>query len=146
MYNKYIVYNIYLNSKNTLNLNNNMKHQFSIGLLLFWIFLNLAIMVTMDLALFMQTTPGMKDAGTVKKILSAEFWATIEWMFVIPSNRIGNWFLSAAQVSLSSYVFDFLGQVLSNAFWLKLPTTLDDYAAMVIILVAMVISKYHLMG
>ena len=80
-----------------------MKHQFSIGLLLFWIFLNLAIMVTMDLALFMQTTPGMKDAGTIKKILTAEFWATIEWMFVIPSNRIGNWFLSAAQVSLSSH-------------------------------------------
>ena len=138
------MYNIYLINKNTLN--NNMKHQFSIGLLLFWIFLNLAIMVTMDLALFMQTTPGMKDAGTIKKILTAEFWATIEWMFVIPSNRIGNWFLSAAQVSLSSYVFDFLGQVLSNAFWLKLPTTLDDYAAMVLILVAMVISKYHLMG
>ena len=144
MDNKYIIYNIYLNNKNTLN--NNMKHQFSIGLLLFWIFLNLAIMVTMDLALFMQTTPGMKDAGTIKKILTAEFWATIEWMFVIPSNRIGNWFLTAAQVSLSSYVFDFLGQVLSNAFWLKLPTTLDDYAAMVLILVAMVISKYHLMG
>jgi uncharacterized protein (DUF486 family) len=123
-----------------------MKHQFSIGLLLFWIFLNLAIMVTMDLALFMQTTPGMKDAGTIKKIMTAEFWATIEWMFVIPSNRIGNWFLTAAQVSLSSYVFDFLGQVLSNAFWLKLPTTLDDYAAMVLILGAMVISKYHLLG
>jgi uncharacterized protein (DUF486 family) len=123
-----------------------MKHQFSIGLLLFWIFLNLAIMVTMDLALFMQTTSGMKDAGTLKKILTAEFWATIEWMFVIPSNRIGNWFLSAAQVFLSSFLFDFLGQVLSNAFWLKLPTTLDDYAAMVLIMIAMVISKYHLMG
>jgi uncharacterized protein (DUF486 family) len=67
-------------------------------------------------------------------------------MFVIPSNRIGNWFLSAAQVSLSSFLFDFLGQVLSNAFWLHLPTTLDDYAAMVIIMGAMVISKYHLMG
>jgi uncharacterized protein (DUF486 family) len=67
-------------------------------------------------------------------------------MFVIPSNRIGNWFLSAAQVSLSSYVFDFLGQVLSNAFWLKLPTTLDDYAAMVLILGAMVLSKYKMLG
>jgi uncharacterized protein (DUF486 family) len=123
-----------------------MKHQFSIGLLLFWIFLNLAIMVTMDLALFMQTTPGMKDAGTIKKILTAEFWATVEWIFIIPSIRIGNWFLSATQISLSSYGFDFLGQVLSNAYWLKLPTTLDDYAAMVLIMVAMVISKYHLMG
>ena len=123
-----------------------MKHQFSIGLLLFWIFLNLGIMVTMDLALFMQTRPGMKDAGTIKKIMTSEFWATIEWMFIIPSNRIGNWFLTAAQVSLSSYVFYFLGQVLSNAFWLKLPTTLDYYAAMVLILGAMVISKYHLVG
>ena len=103
-------------------------------------------MVTMDLALFMQTTAGMKDASTIKKILTAEFWATIEWMFVIPSNRIANRFLSAAQVSLSSYVFDFLGQVLSNAFWLKLPTTLDDYAAMVLIIIAMIISKYHLIG
>lgn len=123
-----------------------MHHQFTIGLLLFWIFLNLSVMVTMDLALFMQTTAGMKDASTIKKILTAEFWATIEWMFVIPSNRIANRFLSAAQVSLSSYVFDFLGQVLSNAFWLKLPTTLDDYAAMVLIFVAMIISKYHLAG
>jgi hypothetical protein len=43
-------------------------------------------------------------------------------------------------------VFDFLGQVLSNALWLKLPTTLDDYAAMVLILGAMIISKYHLVG
>jgi hypothetical protein len=43
-------------------------------------------------------------------------------------------------------VFDFLGQVLSNAFWLKLPTTLDDYAAMVLILGAMVLSKYKMLG
>jgi len=123
-----------------------MQPQFTIGLLLFWIFLNLAVMVTMDLALFMQTTPVMKDASTIKKILTAEFWATIEWLSVIPSNRIANQFLSAAQISLFSYVFDFLGQVLSNTFWLRLPTTLDDYAAMVLIIIAMVISKYHLVG
>lgn len=103
-------------------------------------------MVTMDLALFMQTTASMRDASIIKKILTAEFWATIEWLSVIPSNRIANQFLSAAQISLFSYVFDFLGQVLSNAFWLKLPTTLDDYAAMVLIFVAMIISKYHLAG
>lgn len=123
-----------------------MKHKFTIGLLIFWILLNLGIMVTMDLALFMQTTPSMKDAGFFKKILVSEFWATIEWMFVIPVNRIGNWFLSAAQVSLSSYVFDFLGQILSNRFWLKLPTTIDDYAAMIIILIGMVIAKWHILG
>ena len=54
-----------------------MKHQFSIGLLLFWIFLNLAIMVTMDLALFMQTTPGMKRlsiAGMLRNVYAGVFF------------------------------------------------------------------------
>ena len=123
-----------------------MKHQFSIGLFLFWIFLHLVITATMNLGLFMQTTPGMKDAGIIKKILTAEFWATIQWMFGIPFNRIGNWFLSAPQVSLASDFFTLLGTILTNAFWLNLPTTVDDYATIVIILVAMVISKYNIVG
>ena len=102
-------------------------------------------MVFMDLALFMQTTPTMKHAPFLKKLGVAELLATIEWMFIIPANRIGNRFMSAAQVSLWSYIFDFLGQILSNAFWLKLPTTLDDYAAMILIFIGMYISVYKLL-
>jgi uncharacterized protein (DUF486 family) len=65
---------------------------------------------------------------------------------IIPANRIGNRFMSAAQVSLWSYIFDFLGQILSNMFWLKLPTTLDDYIAMVLIFTGMYISVYKVLG
>jgi uncharacterized protein (DUF486 family) len=98
--------------------------------------------LTMDFALFTQTTSDMKDAGILQKILTSEFWATIEWMFVIPSNRIGNTFLNPAQISLSSYVFDFLAQLWSNTYWLKLPTTIDDYVGMILILFGMFASKY----
>jgi uncharacterized protein (DUF486 family) len=102
--------------------------------------------LTMDFALFTQTTAGMKDAGILQKILTSEFWATIEWMFVIPSNRIGNTFLNPAQLSLSSYVFDFLAQLWSNTYWLKLPTTIDDYVGMILILFGMFASKYVIFG
>ncbi|HCV50296.1 MAG TPA: hypothetical protein DGP89_03040 [Saprospirales bacterium] len=114
--------------------------------MLFWLFLNVAIALTMDLAMFMQTTPDMKEAGFWKKLAVSEFFATIEWMFIIPSNRLGNKFLTAAQVSLSSFVFDFLGQIASNTFWLKLPTTLDDYVGMVLIMIGMAISTYKVFG
>ena len=113
-------------------------------LVIFWLFLNIMIGLTMDLALFTQTTPEMADASIFMKILSSEFWASIEWMFLIPAQRIGILFLSPAQLSLSSYVFDFLAQLWSNAFWIKLPTTIDDYVGMVLILFGMYAAKFKL--
>ncbi len=111
-----------------------------------WLFLNIMIGLTMDFALFTQTTPEMIGQPILAKILSSEFWASIEWMFLIPANRIGNTFLSAAQISLSSYVFDFLAQLWSNTYWLKLPTTIDDYAGMFLIFFGMYASKYTIFG
>ncbi len=111
-----------------------------------WLILNILVGLTMDLALFTQTTPDMKNEKMFGKILSSEFWATIEWMFVIPANRLGNKFLNPAQISLTSYIFDFLAQLWSNIFWLNLPTPLDDYVGMVLIFVGMAISKLRLAG
>ena len=113
---------------------------------LIWFILNIGIMVFMDLALFMQTTPSMKKSSFLKKLGVSEMLATIEWLFIIPANRMGNKFMSAAQISLSSYVFDFIGQILSNSFWLKLPTTIDDYTAMILIFIGMYISLQKSLG
>lgn len=113
---------------------------------LFWLFLNIMIGLTMEFALFTQTTSAMKNANIYEKILTSEFWASVEWMFVIPMQRIGNTFLNPAQLSLSSYVFDFLSQLWSNTYWLKLPTTVDDYVGMVLILFGMYASKYVIFG
>jgi len=120
------------------------KSPFSLKQFIFWLFLNIMIAITMDLAFFINNTKFMKGSGFAKKLAMAEFWATIEWMFLIPANRLGNQILSAAQVSLSSFVFDFLGQIATNAFLLKMPTTIDDYSAMVLILVGMYISVYKI--
>jgi uncharacterized protein (DUF486 family) len=113
---------------------------------LIWIILNILTGITMDFALFTQTTAAMKDATIFRKILSAEFWASVQWMFAIPANRIGNLFLNPAQIGLSSYIFDFLAQLWSNKFWLKLNTSLDDYMGMILIFVGMYISKMQVFG
>ena len=100
----------------------------------------------MNIALFMQTTPDMIHKSMIYKILTSEFWATIEWIFIIPAQRIGYTFLNPAQLALSSYFFDFMSQIISNKYWLKLPTTIDDYCGMVLIIIGMFISKFKVFG
>jgi len=119
-----------------------MKTKFTVNRFILWIILNLLVVALMDLALFQQTTPEMDNASFSKKLAWAELWATLEWMFVIPSIRMGNLFLTAPQLSLASYVFDFMGQIVTNRYWLKVPTTIDDYVGMVIIMIGMAISAY----
>ena len=109
-----------------------------------WMVLNLFIVGFMDIALFYQGTPAMKHATFLHKLLVTELFATGQWLFIIPAARIGNNFLTAAQLGLASFVFDFLGQIVTDIFWLKIPITIDDWAAMAIILGAMYISIYKI--
>jgi uncharacterized protein (DUF486 family) len=122
-----------------------MKMNFTVKVL-FWIFLNILIVACMDLALFMQTTFKSDEATIYNKLLTSEFWATMEWLVLVPAQRIGNSFLNPAQLNLSSFVFDFLGQIVTNNFWLKIGTTIDDYVGMVIILLGMYCSKMQVFG
>ena len=113
---------------------------------LLWLFLNVIVAITVMLAMFLQTTLKGGDATIFNKLLTSEFWATIEWLFIVPMQRIGYTFLNPAQLALSSYVFQFLGQLCTNQFWLKIQTTMDDYIGMVLILVGMAVSKFTLLG
>lgn len=122
-----------------------MKMNFTTKVL-FWIFLNILVVLCMDLALFMQTTFKAEEATIYNKLLTSEFWATMEWLVLVPAQRIGNSFLNPAQLNLSSFVFDFLGQIVTNNVWLKTGTTIDDYVGMVIILVGMYCSKMQVFG
>ena len=109
-----------------------------------WLLLNIMVVIFFDLALFIQTTPGMKHSGFLKKLGVSELLATIEWIFLIPANKIGNLFLTAPQITLSSFIFDFMGQIFSDKFWLGHGTSVDDYAAMIIICVGMIISTFKI--
>ena len=117
-----------------------------IGNIILWILLNIWIVACMDLALFMQTTFKTGDATIYNKLLTTEFFATMEWLVIVPAQRLGNTFLNPAQLNLSSFVFDFLAQLITNKFWLKIPTTIDDYTGMILILFGMVLSKLRLVG
>lgn len=114
-------------------------------MMVLWLVLNVFIAGFMDLALFVQTKMP-KKSPFVEKLGASELAATLEWMFIIPANRIGNKFLSAAQISLASFLFDFLGQIVTNTFWLKIETTLDDYLGMVLIFLGMYCSTYKVFG
>ena len=122
-----------------------MKMNFTTKVL-FWIFLNILVVLCMDLALFMQTTFKAEEATIYNKLLTSEFWATMEWLVLVPAQRIGNSFLNPAQLNLSSFVFDFLGQIVTNNVWLKTGTTVDDYVGMFIILIGMYCSKMQVFG
>jgi uncharacterized protein (DUF486 family) len=102
--------------------------------------------VMMQFALFMQTTKDLEDTSFMNKLVTSEFWATLEWFFVIPSQRLGYLFLNPIQLNLSSYIFNFLSQIWANNFWLKIPTTIDDYSGMVLILIGMYVAKMRVFG
>jgi uncharacterized protein (DUF486 family) len=112
--------------------------------IILWLILNLFIVGFMDAALFYQGTPSMKKATFTHKLLVTEGFATAQWLAIIPASRIGNKFLSAPQLGLASFVFDFLGQVVSDIFWLKVPIAVDDWIAMFVILSAMYVSIYKI--
>ena len=122
-----------------------MKYNFWINFSL-WILLNILAVAAMELALFTQTTFEEEDATMYNKLLTSEFWATIQWFLVPPLQRIGNTFLNPAQLGMSSYVFNFLAQIVSNKFWLDVETSIDDYAGMFTILFGMFISTFRMFG
>ena len=117
----------------------------AVAVVLLWLVLNVGIGLLTDAAMFYQMSPGMKGASFWHKVAASEVWATLEFLILIPANRLGNRFLTAAQVSLSSFIFDFVAQLWTNKFWLKLPTTPDDYVAMVVILGGMAVSTYKML-
>ncbi len=111
-----------------------------------WILLNCIVIIFMDLAMFTQTTPQMKNASYLQRLLVSEYYATLEWLFLIPMNLLGNTFLNAIQLVVVSFVFMFIGQIISNRYWLNKPTTIDDYVAMYIMLIGIVVSFYRYYG
>ncbi len=109
-----------------------------------WLLLNVLIVVAMQIALFAQTTDKNKTETMFQTIISSQFWATVQWIFVIPAQRLGILLFNPAQLAMSSYVFNFLSQIGSNAFWLKLPTLIDDYMGMGLILLGMYVAKFKI--
>jgi len=113
----------------------------------FYIYLLIAVLPIISsfialTAAFTQTLPYMKDSSFMHKLVTSEFWATMNVLVNIPFLRMANEFLNPAQLLLYSYFISFITQLISNKYLYISPTSYDDYVAMVIMFGAMAISGY----
>jgi len=98
------------------------------------------------IATFAQTLPFMENSSISYKILTSEFWATLNMLVYIPYLRIANVYLNPAQLLLYGYLTSFGAQIFSNKYMFISPTSYDDYVAMIIMFGAMGISAYKVFG
>jgi len=95
-------------------------------------------------AAFAQTTPFMQNTTYIQKLLTSEFWATLNVLIYIPYLRIANEFLNPAQLLLYGYFVSFATLLVSNKYFFISHTSYDDYVAMFIMFCAMGVSVYKI--
>ena len=111
-----------------------------------WMGLTSVSMALQDIALFLQTTKERVNDTLLEKIIANEFWATAMWCVAIPAMRIGVSIMNPIKLTIASYLFLFGSQIITNTFWLKIPTTIDDYASIVVVVFGLLISAYKVFG
>lgn len=111
-----------------------------------WIGLTIISMALQDIALFLQTTKAHINDTLLEKILANEFWATLMWCVAIPALRIGVSIMNPIKLTIASYLFLFGSQIVTNTVWLHVPTTMDDYASIVVVVFGLLISTYKVFG
>ena len=111
-----------------------------------WLGLTSISMVFQEIALFLQTTKARINDTLIEKIIANEFWATLMWCVAIPAMRIGVSIMNPIKLTIASYLFLFGSQIISNKFWLNVPTTIDDYAAIIVVVFGLLISTYKVFG
>jgi hypothetical protein len=98
------------------------------------------------IATYTQTLPFMSKSSYFYKLLTSEFWATLNVLIYIPYLRLANKYLNPAQLLLYGYLTSFGVQIFSNKYMFISPTSYDDYVAMVIMFGAMALSAYKVFG
>ena len=114
--------------------------------LMLWIFLTILTLILNDITLFLQTKEFMRHDSMILKIINNLFWATILWSVAIPGVRIGYTIMNPVRLTMLSYLLLFGGQIVSNYTWLNEPTTVDDYATILVAIVGLMISTYKVFG
>ncbi len=117
-----------------------------IKLFMKWFILTVLASLSSQLSLFLQTTEGFKNAPYAEILLTTEFWASLQWAFALPAFRLGTQLLSAPQIYLAGYLIGFATQIFSSFFIFKSKITVDDYVTILIMLSALIISKFKLVG
>ena len=111
-----------------------------------WLLLTTIATVLQEIALFLQTTKARINDTLFEKIIANEFWATCMWCVAIPAMRIGVSIMNPIKLTIAGYLFLFGSQIISNTFWLHVPTTIDDYVSIGIVVCGLLVSTYKVFG
>jgi len=111
-----------------------------------WFGLTTISVALQEVALFLQTTKERVNDTLIEKIIANEFWATAMWCVAIPAMRIGVSIMNPIKLTIMSYLFLFGSQIVSNTFWLNVPTTVDDYVAILIVIFGLLVATYKVFG
>ena len=98
------------------------------------------------LVLFLENTPTHVHDSFGWKLLTNEFFTTLEWCCALPSIFMGSKFLTVPQIILVSYLIGFGVQIVLERILLQYNITLDSLVAMGIILVAVGVSQWGAQG
>lgn len=123
-----------------------MKIKDNWKIVLFWIFLNICVIILLQLQIYMESRPGMKEELLINKIKNEEIFSILQLLFLIPIIKIGMSFMTIAQSTLISFVLLFISQVFADSILFEIPMSLDDYIAMIMIIGAIYISLYQIVG
>lgn len=123
-----------------------MKIKDNWKIVLFWIFLNICVILLLQLQIYMESRPGMKEELLINKIKKEEIFAILELIFLIPIIKVGMTFMTIAQTTLLSFIFLFISQIFADSILFEIPMSLDDYVAVIMIIGATYISLYRIVG
>lgn len=107
---------------------------------------NAAAATASTIALFQQSRPEMASASYLEKLLASEFWVSVQWCFAIVAFKLGYQTFSAPQLFLVQYAVGFGVQLLANRYWLHEAETVDHYITMALMVAALFMAKFKLLG
>ena len=123
-----------------------MKIKENWKIVMFWIFLNICVMLLLQLQIYMESRPNMKEELLINKIKKEEIFAILELIFLIPIIKVGMTFMTIAQTTLISFILLFISQIFADSILFEIPMSLDDYIAVIMIIAATYISLYRIVG
>lgn len=123
-----------------------MKIKDNWKIVLFWIFLNICVILLLQLQIYMESRPGMKEELLINKIKKEEIFAILELIILIPIIKVGMSFMTIAQTTLISFILLFISQIFADSILFEIPMSLDDYVAVIMIIGATYISLYRIVG
>jgi len=111
-----------------------------------WVILSSFSSLLSIILLNIQTIPYVKNLNLFNKLMVTEILVTIMWGTGIPILRFGYLVLNPVQLNIAGQLTGFIVQLLVTAYWFNLVTPIDDYIAIALIMLGLIVSKTNFLN